>query len=69
MIALSGIMERRGEEEAMRAKAESSMMLMLFSWTEAALRKKSSPQILCNKSCVVVLQKPQKLLCQDGRFV
>lgn len=45
-IALSGIMERRGEEEAMRARAGSSVMLMLFSWTEAVLRKNPASDTL-----------------------
>lgn len=45
-IALSGIMERRGEEEAMRARAVSSVMLMLFSWTEAVLRKNPASNAL-----------------------
>lgn len=45
-IALSGIMERRGEEEAMRARAGSSGMLMLFSWTEAVLRKNPASNTL-----------------------
>lgn len=45
-IALSGIMERRGEEEAKAARAGSSVMLMLFSWTEAVLHKNPASTIL-----------------------
>lgn len=45
-IALSGIMEQRVEEEAVQARTQSSMMLMLFSWTEAVLRKNPASNTL-----------------------
>lgn len=43
-IALSGIMERRGEEEALPARPGSSVML--FSWMEAVFRKNPASNTL-----------------------
>lgn len=64
-------MEWSGEEEAMRAKAKSSVMLTLFSWTEAAPQKKKNPapKYSVTRAVLWFCEKPQKLLCQDGRFV
>lgn len=62
-IALSGIMERRGRGHA--GEAESSVMLMLFSWKE----EKSSLKYSVTRAVLWFGEIPKSCYVGDGGFV